>query len=99
MKPHLVNRHYPDAHAIAAGHCYITFTAWINPLMCGFIMNMNWHNRSMKAGDTASEDIEQKFHEYFTNIEQLPRKLKKKNTELWPVCCEIFQVSILFMYI
>ena len=53
----------------------------------------------MKAGDLTSEYIEQKFHEYFNNIEQLPRKLKKKNTELWPVCCEIFQVNILFMYI
>ena len=47
--------------------------------------------------DPTSEDIEQKFHEYFTNIEQLPRKLEVKNkTKLWPVCCEIFQVSINF---
>ena len=45
-----------------------------------------------------SENIEQIFHEYFNDIELLPRKLKVKNTELWPVCCEIFQVSILFMY-
>ena len=49
--------------------------------------------------DATSEDIEQEFHEYFNDIELLPRKLKKKNTELWPVCCKIFQVNILFMYI
>ena len=46
--------------------------------------------------DPTSEDIEQKFHEYFSNIHLLPRKLEVKNTELWPICCEIFQVNINF---
>ena len=45
--------------------------------------------------DPTSQNTEQEFHEYFNDIELLPRKLKKKNTELWPVCCKIFQVNFL----
>ena len=67
---------------------------------------MNWHyirsaiNAVITINDNpTSENIVQKFQEYFNDIELLPGKLKVKNTELWPVCCEIFQVSILLMYI
>ena len=57
------------------------------------------YDRAMKdaitiTDDATSENIEQIFHEYFNDIELLPRKLEVQNTELWPVCCTIYQVSI-----
>ena len=42
------------------------------------------------TGDITPDNIKQKFQVYFNNIRLL-------NTELWPICCKVFQVSLIFL--